>query len=89
MNHITAFLVGYVLTQTCIVPAPPVPPTPTQATVTFPVDGGTQGCTFTAFTPGGAQSNTYSVSNAKCATMVAMAKQAAANDNGWNDGGAP
>ena len=75
--------------QTCIVPAPSIPPTPTQATVTMPPDGGTTGCTFTAFVLNGGAQHSYIVSNAKCATMVAMAKQAASIDNGWNDGGIP
>jgi hypothetical protein len=86
---VVVFCAVRAVAQTCIVPAPSSPPLPTQAAVTFPPDGGTVGCTFTAFTPGGAQANPYPVSNAKCATMVAMAKQAVANDNGWNDGGAP
>lgn len=69
---------------------PAAPPTPTQATVQLPPDGGTSGCTFTAFCPGctGAQI-AYTVGNAKCATMVGMAQQAAAIDNGWGDGGVP
>lgn len=80
------------LAQTCIPNGtrPVVPPTPTQATVQLPPDGGTVGCTFTAFCPGctGAQT-AFTVGNAKCATMVGMAQQAAAIDNGWSDGGVP
>lgn len=78
--------------QTCILPAPVKPPTPTQLIVTLPVDGGTVGCTVLAVLPStapGAAANAYAISNAKCATSVQIAKQAAANDNGWNDGGVP
>lgn len=75
--------------QTCIVPAPSRPPTPTTLVVTLPADGGTTGCTISSFVRGGASANTYDIGNAKCATAVGMAKQAAAIDNGWGDGGVP
>ena len=75
--------------QTCIVSAPARPPTPTRLVVELPPDGGSQGCTIVAVLPNGAPPGAYAVSNAKCATAVAMAKQAASIDNGWADGGAP
>lgn len=75
--------------QTCIVPAPSAPPQPTSAVVVLPVDGGTSGCTIRAIVPNGGAPTNYVISNAKCATVVAIVKQAAANDNGWNDGGVP
>lgn len=90
-----AFCLGFLvsgawsLAQTCIIPAPPRPPTPRVLNVTLPIDGGTVGCTASAPVPGGGQTNDYLIGNAKCAQAVAIAKQAAANDNGWNDGGTP
>lgn len=75
--------------QTCIIPAPPAPPKPTHLVVVLPSDGGTQGCLASAVVPGGPSQNTYAISNAKCSQAVAIAQQAAANDNGWNDGGTP
>jgi hypothetical protein len=91
------FLLGFALlasswaiAQTCLVPAPPAPPIPALLVVKLPVDGGTAGCTVKAFAPGGGGDATaYAISNAKCAQSVAIARQAAANDNGWNDGGTP
>ena len=81
---------GVVYAQTCIVPAPVKAPTPTALVVRLPADGGTVGCTVRAFVSGGAvEAGDYPISNAKCAQSVAIAKQAAANDNGWNDGGVP
>lgn len=80
---------GYAIAQSCAVLAPPTPPVPFQLVVALPSDGGTQGCTITAYVRGSSLQNQYPVSNGKCATAVAMAQQAAANDNGWNDGGAP
>lgn len=85
-----AFLVASLaVAQTCIVPAPPTAPVPHKLIVELPPDGGTQGCTITSLVYNGAAPGSYAVSNAKCAQAVAMAKQAAANDNGWNDGGNP
>jgi hypothetical protein len=75
--------------QNCLVPAPVAPPTPRELIVLLPIDGGTAGCKVVASVPGGAVPKEYAIGNAKCATSVAIAKQAAANDNGWNDGGSP
>lgn len=75
--------------QNCLVPAPPAPPQPTELIVKLPLDGGTQGCTAWATVPGGQQPGLYVLGPAKCANAVGMAKQAASNDNGWNDGGTP
>lgn len=80
---------AYAYAQTCIVPAPLRPPTPRVLYVTLPIDGGTVGCLVSAPVPGGGQTNDYPIGNGKCAQAVAMAKQAAANDNGWSDGGTP
>lgn len=81
---------AYAYAQTCILPAPAAPPVPPELIVYLPRDGGTQGCTASAPVPGGNGAPArYAVSNAKCATAVQIAKQAAAIDNGWNDGGAP
>ena len=86
---LVVLLSAVAVAQTCVVPAPPVPPTPRVLYVTLPVDGGTVGCTASAPMPGGPVPADYPISNAKCAQAVGIAKQAAANDNGWNDGGAP
>ena len=76
--------------QNCVVPAPPSPPVPHRIYVDLPIDGGSQGCRVSAVVPGSrAEVGSYLINNAKCAQAVAMAKQAAANDNGWNDGGTP
>jgi hypothetical protein len=83
------FFVGAVSAQTCAVTASPAPPIPISATVTLSPDGGGSGCSFTAFVPGGAPPHAYQISTAKCITMVNMAQQAAAIDNGWGDGGVP
>jgi hypothetical protein len=83
------FVAGVAFAQTCIVPAPSAPPVPSYLVVNLPPDGGSSGCTAYAVVSGGANPRTYPVSNAKCAVVVAMALQAAANDNGWNDGGVP
>lgn len=83
------FPIAYALGQTCIVSAPVAPPVPRQLVVSLPVDGGTQGCTARAYVPGAVQASDYAIGNAKCAQAVGIAQQAAANDNGWNDGGAP
>lgn len=86
---VVIFVGTYAFAQTCITPAPSVPPSPTEFICTLPVDGGTSGCVCRATVPGGAQPQNYPIANAKCATAVAIAKQAAAKDNGWDDGGAP
>jgi hypothetical protein len=75
--------------QTCIVPAPATPPVPTQLVINLPLDGGTQGCTTYANVPGASKASNYALGAAKCATSVGIAKQAAAIDNGWDDGGVP
>lgn len=75
--------------QTCIIPAPATPPQPSEFICRLPLDGGSQGCLCRATVPGGAQPQDFLIGNAKCATAVAIAKQAAAIDNGWNDGGVP
>lgn len=80
---------AYTLAQTCPKPAPPVPPVPVELICKLPPDGGTQGCLCYATVVGGVQPNDYPVSNAKCAQAVSIAKQAAAIDNGWADGGMP
>ena len=80
---------AYTTAQTCIIPAPPRPPTPRLLIITLPEDGGTQGCTANAPVVATVRANEYPIANAKCATAVQIAKQAAANDNGWNDGGVP
>lgn len=80
---------AYSLAQTRIVPAPSAPPIPSRLVISLPSDGGTRGCTATAQVQGGGAAQDYPIGNAKCATAVGIAKQAAANDNGWNDGGAP
>lgn len=81
---------GAAVAQTCILPAPPAAPIPPELIVRIPRDGGTVGCTASAPVPGGSGSpGWYAISNAKCAQAVQIAKQAAANDNGWNDGGVP
>lgn len=77
------------LAQTCVQQAPSKPPLPDQLIVQLPADGGTQGCTASAHVSGGATPQPYPIGNAKCATAVGIAQQAAANDNGWNDGGTP
>lgn len=80
---------GYVYAQ-CSITRPTTPPLATQAVITLPPNGGTVGCTLQAFGLGGtAPATAYPVGNAKCATVVSMAQQAIANDNGWNDGGLP
>lgn len=81
----------YALAQSsCIVPTPPAPPIPRRLIVDLPSDGGTVGCTIVAVVPGSkADANSYAISNSKCAQSVAIAKQAAAIDNGWDDGGTP
>jgi len=82
--------IGWAQLQTCIVPSPPAVPRANQITINLPPDGGSQGCTGYAVSPtGGAPPLTYAVGNAKCATARQMADQMVANDNGWNDGGAP
>lgn len=86
---VVALAAGYALAQTCIVPAPAAPPLPTQLVVNLPPNGATVGCTVQARVPGSSVQNTYAISNAKCATAVAIALQAAAIDNGWADGGTP
>lgn len=87
---VATLVAGYALAQTCIVPAPSAPPKATAFIITLPSDGGTQGCTGHAVVlPNGATPTEYPIGNAKCATVVQMASQAAANDNGWNDGGVP
>jgi hypothetical protein len=76
--------------QTCLVPAPIAPPRANQIVINLPVDGGTIGCTgYAVTTTGGGSPNSYPVGNAKCSTARQMADQMVANDNGWNDGGAP
>lgn len=93
------FLVGFVVlaagwafAQTCVVPAPPKPPVPAELHVKLPADGGTVGCVGFATLPAGTQrgpSHEYAVRGSDCAVVVRVAKQMAANDNGWNDGGTP
>lgn len=73
----------------CVVPAPALPPKAKTLLVNLPPDGGTVGCTIQAYVPGGVSPNAYAIGNAKCSTSVDIANQAAANDNGWNDGGTP
>lgn len=84
-----ALCAGVAFAQTCLVPAPAAPPTPTALVINLPADAGSQGCTIYALVPSGQPPRTYPIGNAKCATVVAAAQQAAANDNGWSDGGAP
>lgn len=90
-----AFCLGFLASgawtfaQTCIVQAPPAPPIPEALVVFIPQDGGTSGCTVEAPVAGGERPQRYAISGTKCAQAVSIAKQAAANDNGWNDGGAP
>lgn len=81
---------AYALAQTCIVPAPAAPPVPIALVVNIPADGGGTGCTAYAMVPGAAKPPTVvPIGSAKCAVAVNIALQAAANDNGWNDGGTP
>lgn len=74
----------------CIVPVPTKPPRPREVVIQVPEDGGTTGCTFQArVTDSAKPPGTYPVGNAKCKTVVDMGAQAAAIDNGWDDGGVP
>lgn len=77
------------IAQTCILPAPSAPPRPRECVVVMPTDAGKTGCTIRATVPGGAQPTDQSIPNGKCAVAVDMCGQAAAIDNGWNDGGTP
>lgn len=78
------------LAQTCIVAAPAAPPVPTALVINIPPDGGGSGCTAYAMVSGVSRAPTvFPIGNAKCAVAVAIALQAAAIDNGWNDGGVP
>lgn len=77
------------IAQNCIVPRPAVPPKATHLTITFPADGGTNGCTGAATCPTCLNSTPVVLSNAKCAQARQIADQSVANDNGWNDGGVP
>lgn len=94
MRLLALFAVVFAVTaladgNTCVVTAPATPPVPTEFICKLPADGGSQGCLCHATVPGGKQPNSYPIGNAKCATAVAIAVQAAANDNGWSDGGTP
>lgn len=80
---------AYGQNQTCIVPSPSQPPKARAAIINLPTDGGTIGCTIEAIVPNGGPRTAQPIGNAKCATAVQMANQAAAVDNGWNDGGSP
>ena len=86
--------------QTCLPggTSPTTAPRPTGGSVYIPpvdggaitlADGGTFRCAFTATVPGGAAPQLYGSTLAKCNTITDMLMQAAANDNGWNDGGTP
>lgn len=86
---LVAVLAGVALAQTCLVPAPPAPPKASHLTVTFPADGGTNGCTGMGACPTCQGGTPVVLSNAKCAQARQIADQSVANDNGWNDGGAP
>lgn len=87
-----ALTVGaYVFAQTCIVPRPAAPPKATEGTIVFTnIDGGSRPCFIRALVPGGHAPNLYPVQQgARCDTAKQMADQAAAIDNGWDDGGQP
>jgi hypothetical protein len=87
---LAALFASLAVAQDCIVPRPSAPPVPVQLVVNLPPDGGTVGCTVHAVaTNGPATPNVYAISNAKCSQSVLIARQAVANDNGWNDGGSP
>jgi hypothetical protein len=89
---ISATLIGgYVYAQNCIVPAPVKPPKAEQVIIdNFPADGGHIGCRAHATsTTGVVSSNTYALGAAKCLQAKTIGDQIVANDNGWNDGGAP
>lgn len=82
---------AYVYAQTCIVPAPATPPKATTAIIKFTnPDGGGFPCEIAA-TGGGAQQSAFYpvVQAARCNTAKAMADQALAKSNGWDDGGSP
>ena len=81
---------SFIYAQTCIVPAPAKPPRPREGFIRFTnPDGGARPCFAVAVVLGGAAPKEYQISNAKCDTSMGIFEQAAANDNGWNDGGAP
>jgi hypothetical protein len=86
---LVVLVAGFAVAQTCIVPAPAAPPLPRELVITLPPGGGAQGCTARAIVNNGVRPAEYPIANAKCAVAVGIALQAAANDNGWNDGGTP
>lgn len=97
-NIITAFTVGYMLAQTCIISAPTAPPRPTGMVILPPAidggsitlpDGGTFACVGYANTATGVPPQLYGTTAAKCKIALGMSDQMAAVDNGWNDGGTP
>jgi|CXWL01.1.fsa_nt_gi hypothetical protein len=93
MNKFIAVAVlfaAWAYAQTCIVSAPPAPPNPREMVVKFTnPDGGCRPCVAVAVVNNGARPNEYPQHNAKCDNACAIARQAAANDNGWDDGGVP
>ncbi len=80
----------YVAAQTCLVTRPSVPPKAVSVEVKFTnPDGGARPCFAYAITVGGQAPQAHQMSNAACDTIKPRADQAAANDNGWDDGGTP